>query len=163
MKTAELLAQCLVGWPSRFIRIVQCCDGSFYGVMRADELVNIQIVSEQLAGLPVAEDAGTGVTSQDYSDAVIALEQMRKDIDTHACTTKEIAAEDNSREHFYYMKLQCLHEALIQQGIWDKSNAETIAETINAAFDKITFKQSLFCIGDSPFIGAGTIKYSAMK
>ncbi|MGQ7806309.1 hypothetical protein ACUN3I_11850 [Hafnia alvei] len=43
------------------------------------------------------------------------------------------------REHLYNMKLQCLHEALIQQGIWDKSNSESIAETINAAFDKITF------------------------
>ncbi|TBL50571.1 hypothetical protein EYY98_09030 [Obesumbacterium proteus] len=62
-----------------------------------------------------------------------------KKVDTHACTTKEIVAEEYIRENCYNMKLKCLHEALIQQGILDKSNAESIAETINAAFDKITF------------------------
>ena len=62
-----------------------------------------------------------------------------KTVDTHACTTKEKTEQDYSREHLYSMKLNCLHDALIQQNLWDKSNAESIAETINAAFNKITF------------------------
>lgn len=44
---------------------------------------------------------------------------------------------DYRSEHLYNMKLQCLHAALIQNGIFDKTIATNIAESINAGFDAI--------------------------
>ena len=44
---------------------------------------------------------------------------------------------DYRSEHLYNMKLQCLHAALIQSGLFDKTNAVNIAEAINAGFDAI--------------------------
>lgn len=44
---------------------------------------------------------------------------------------------DYRSEHLYNMKLQCLHAALIQSGLFDKPNAVNIAEAINAGFNAI--------------------------
>ncbi len=44
---------------------------------------------------------------------------------------------DYRRESLYNMKLQCLHAALIQNGISDKTHTSFIAECINAGFDAI--------------------------
>ena len=52
---------------------------------------------------------------------------------------KQSPAEEIRRENLYRTKLQCLAEVLGRQSFVDKNDAESSAEAINAAFDKITF------------------------
>lgn len=52
---------------------------------------------------------------------------------------KQSPAEEIRRENLYHTKLQCLAEVLGKQSFIDKNSANSAAEAINAAFDKITF------------------------
>lgn len=52
---------------------------------------------------------------------------------------KQSPAEEIRRENLYHTKLQCLAEMLGKQAFIDKNSANSAAEAINAAFDKITF------------------------
>ncbi|CAA2938263.1 MULTISPECIES: hypothetical protein [Enterobacter] len=52
---------------------------------------------------------------------------------------KQSPSEEIRRENLYHTKLQCLAEVLGKQSFIDKNSANSAAEAINAAFDKITF------------------------
>lgn len=138
MKTVELLAKHLHDWPTRYIRIVQGGESSFYGVLAGSELCYEQIANLSIVGLQRADDAGYGVTKLEWMEVKMTPQGKGIELDLSRCVfAKEKSDEEYREDPLYSMKLQCLHAALIQNGRFDKTNATNIAEAINAGFDAI--------------------------
>lgn len=140
MKTVDMLAKYLNEWPCRYVRIVQGGDCIFYGVLSVNELAFEAIPGERLAGLTLSEDHGTSVTCHEWLSAQRTEMEKGNTFDiSRAIYAKEKSEEEYRRDDLYRVKLQCLHEAIIKDGTFDKSKTELIANSISAAFDKITF------------------------
>lgn len=141
MKTVNMLATYLDAWPGKYISIFQGSDAIFYGeehIGGTDLIMPNAIPGERLAGLMLREDNGTRVTCKEWITAcLLAMEKGNVPDSSRVCIAKEKSDDDYMREHLYNLKLQCLHAALIQSGQFNKTNATSIAEAINAGFDAI--------------------------
>ena len=148
MKTVEVLAKYLPEWPLRYARIVQKGDCIFFGVLAGNELAFEAIPGERLAGLMLTEDHGTSVTCEEWSAArdkaveTFLHPQVLGEINIKAGSIK---ADDLDHalvsEARYQAKLHYLGECLVtiahQQQCLSKSTAETIADAVSSAFDRI--------------------------
>ena len=135
MNTVDILAEHLTEWPKRFIRIVQCSDGVFHGVLSQNELAFTPIKELVFTGIPIAEDEGVGVTFQEWSEAQLS----RMGNNCNSGTVKQKSDEEYLKENLYSMKLQCLSVVLGKMARVEQVEAEIAAASINSAFDKITF------------------------
>lgn len=144
MKTVEILAKYLPEWPLRYARIVQGCDGIFYGVHAANELAFEVIPGERLAGIMLSDDHGTSVTREEWAAESIPLSPVEKLADKPASPAMpqdfylSFSPESEAR---YQAKIVCLRECLVaivsREGSISRIGAEGIADAVSSAFDKI--------------------------
>ncbi|MDR9913250.1 hypothetical protein [Enterobacter cloacae] len=134
MKTVEILARHLNSWPADTTGIFMSPDtGAFYGFRVGYEHAQ-SIHTECLSGIRPADDAGVVVKEVEF------LEQKSKRPSIPlASIINQPSDEQLRKENLYHTKLQCLAEVLGKQSFIDKNSANSAAEAINAAFDKITF------------------------
>lgn len=142
MKTVEMLAKYLHQWPDGYSRLVHI-EGIFFGTPTDHNSTLLAMSNEELAGFPPAEDSGISVTKEEWSQEKIKPYKFYQghglvgDVAIPAGTIKPHSYDDRKGELLYDSKLQCLSAALLQFGVFSKSQAKEIAEAINTGFDAI--------------------------